>query len=58
MRAPSMTAVVPEPGTPSVSRGTIAPPLAALFAVSGAATPSMTPVPKRSGYRETRFSAR
>ncbi len=42
----SRTAVVPEPGTPSVSIGTSAPPAAALFPASGAATPRGTPVPK------------
>ena len=43
MRAPRRTAVVPDPGIPRVSRETMAPPAAALFADSGAATPSMAP---------------
>ena len=42
----SRTAVVPDPGTPSVSIGTRAPPAAALLPASGAATPLDTPVPK------------
>jgi len=36
-------------GFPRVRRGTIAPMVAALFALSGPATPSMVPLPKRSG---------
>jgi len=47
--APSMTAVVPEPGMPSVSSGTIAPAAQELFAASGAASPSMAPLPNFSG---------
>lgn len=39
--APSITAVVPEPGIPSDSNGTKAPLVAALFAVSGAVSPLM-----------------
>src|SRR5262245_11867376 len=54
--APSITAVVPDPGTPSASSGTIAPAVAALFADSGPATPSIAPWPNRSGVRESRFS--
>ena len=42
----SKTAVVPEPGTPKVNIGTSAPPAAALFPASGAATPLISPVPK------------
>ena len=42
---------------PSASSGTIAPPVDALFAASGAATPLMTPVPNASGVFEIRFSA-
>ena len=44
-KAPSITAVVPEPGMPSVSKGTNEPVQAALFAVSGAASPLMDPLP-------------
>ena len=43
------------PGIPSVSNGTSAPLASALLAPSGAATPSMTPVPNFSGWRETAF---
>ncbi len=45
MSAPSMMAVVPEPGMPSVSSGTNEPVQAALLAVSGAARPRMEPEP-------------
>ena len=45
--APSSTAVVPDPGMPSASMGTMLPICAALSAVSGAATPRMSPSPKR-----------
>ena len=55
--APSMTAVVFEPGTPSANIGTIAPAEAALFADSGPATPSIAPLPKRDGSFATFFSA-
>jgi hypothetical protein len=43
--APTITAVVPEPGTPSVSIGTKLPSAEALLAASGAATPRMSPLP-------------
>ena len=56
IRAPSMTAVAPPPGNPSVSNGTSEAPLAELFADSGQATPRMSPVPRRSGWRHRRFS--
>ena len=55
-RAPSNTAVEPEPGTPSVSRGTNEPLAAALLAASGAATPLMLPLPKVSPSLARRFS--
>ena len=55
-RAPIMTAAVPEPGTPRTSSGIMAPPVAALLALSGAATPSMIPVPNFSGCLEILFS--
>ena len=38
-KAPSITAVVPLPGIPNVSKGTNEPEHAALLAVSGAAIP-------------------
>ena len=56
MSAPSMIAVVPEPGTPSANIGTIAPAAAALFADSGPATPSIAPLPKRDGSFASFFS--
>ena len=42
-KAPSITAVVPLPGIPSVSKGTKEPEQAALFAVSGADKPWTLP---------------
>jgi hypothetical protein len=45
VRAPIITAVVPEPGTPRVSIGTMAPQAEAPMAVSGAARPRMSPLP-------------
>ena len=56
IRPPSMIAVVAEPGMPSVSIGTIAAVAAALFADSGAATPSIAPLPNCSGCADTFFS--
>ena len=50
------TAVVPEPGTPNASMGTNAPPAAALFPASGAATPRGSPLPNVSSLLETFFS--
>jgi hypothetical protein len=44
-----MIAVVPDPGSPSPSRGTIAPAALALLAASGPATPSMAPRPNSCG---------
>lgn len=49
-KAPSMTAVVPEPGIPKLSNGTNAPLVAALFDASGAANPLMDPLPNSSGF--------
>jgi hypothetical protein len=54
--AASRIAVVPLPGMPRVSSGTSAPPVSALLAPSGAATPSMAPWPNSSGCLETAFS--
>src|SRR5581483_12513471 len=54
--AANKMAVVPDPGMPSVSSGTSAPPVSELLAPSGAATPSMTPVPNCSRRRENAFS--
>lgn len=48
MRAPRKIAVVPEPGIPSISRGTNDPVHAATLAVSGAARPLMEPLPNSS----------
>ena len=50
-------AVVPDPGIPSVNNGIIAPPEAALFADSGAATPAIAPFPNFSGFLLIFFSA-
>ena len=50
------TAVVPDPGTPKASIGTKAPPAAALFPASGAATPLSSPLPKVSSLLEIFFS--
>src|SRR5512137_1171629 len=49
-------AVVAVPGIPRVSSGMNDDVDEALFADSGAATPSMAPLPKRSGWLEIRFS--
>src|SRR5688572_11494394 len=57
MSPPSITAVVADPGIPSVSIGTMAPADAALFAASGPATPSIAPRPNSPGYRDTFFSS-
>jgi hypothetical protein len=56
-KAARMIAVELDPGTPSVKSGTMAPVEAALLADSGPATPSIAPLPKRSGVLETRFSS-
>src|SRR5690348_11686944 len=56
INAPSITAVVFEPGTPRANIGTIAPADAALLDDSGPATPSMAPLPKRDGSFATFFS--
>ena len=47
-----MIAVDASPGIPRVNIGTIVPPVVALFAVSGATTPSGSPLPKSSGFLE------
>src|SRR5262245_51342669 len=47
-----MIAVVPEPGIPSASSGTILPPALALLAASGPATPSIAPFPNSEGFFE------
>ena len=54
--APSITAVVAEPGMPSVSIGIIEPPVDALSAAFGPATAAISPVPKRSGCFDSLFS--
>ncbi|MNP61491.1 hypothetical protein D3C76_1566870 [compost metagenome] len=55
-RAPIITAVVPEPGTPSVSIGTRAPQAAPPMAVSGAARPRLSPWPNLPLAPARRFS--
>ena len=54
---PIMIAVKPPPGSPSASSGTMAPPVAELFAVSAATMPSGSPVPKRSGCFDQRTAS-
>ena len=54
--APKITAVVPDPGTPIVSNGINAPTEAALLEASGAATPSICPLPKFLPFLEICFS--
>ena len=56
MKAPIKSAMTTFGGMPSVISGMKAPPAAALLAASGPATPSMAPLPKRSGVRESFFS--
>ncbi|MCY1426129.1 hypothetical protein D9M71_419410 [compost metagenome] len=56
VKAPIITAVVPEPGTPRVSIGTRAPQHAAPMAVSGAARPRLSPWPNLPLAPATRFS--
>ena len=51
-----MMAVEASPGIPSVNIGTIVPPVVPLFAVSGATTPSGSPLPKFSGFFELFFT--
>ncbi len=53
-RPPSITAAVGDPGMPRVIMGSMAATPAAWAAVSGATTPSSTPVPNFSGCRENR----
>src|SRR5262252_7431159 len=56
-KAPSSNAVTALLGMPSESTGMRLPATAALLADSGPATPSIAPLPKRSGWGETRFSS-
>ena len=55
-RAPNNIAMEALAGIPRVSNGMNEEVAAALFAVSGAATPSTAPRPNRSGSFATRFS--
>ena len=55
-RPPSSTAAVGEPGMPSVSIGSSALVPAACAAVSGATTPSISPLPKLSPLLEKRLA--
>ena len=55
-RPPSSTAAVGEPGMPSVSIGSSALVPAAWAAVSGATTPSSSPVPNLSPFRDMRLA--
>ena len=54
--APNISAIVALAGMPSVSSGMKDDVAAALFAVSGPATPSSAPLPKRSGCLARFFS--
>ena len=54
--APRRIAMTALAGIPRVRRGIKAPPVAALLAASGPATPAIIPVPNFSGYLETFFS--
>ena len=54
--APSSTAVVAPPGMPRVSVGTKLAFAAALLAASGAATPSIAPLPNSALFFDTFFS--
>src|ERR671935_2625929 len=56
MSPPSMTAAVGDPGMPSVIMGSMAATPAAWAAVSGATTPSSSPLPNRSGFLEKRLA--
>src|SRR5699024_11570292 len=55
-KAPSNTAVAADPGIPKVSKGTIAPAVAALLELSGAIRPGIWPFPNFSGSLESFFS--
>ena len=57
MKAPSSSAITTFGGMPSVISGMNAPPAAALLAASGPATPSIAPLPNRSGDFDSRFSS-
>jgi len=56
MRPPRSTASAGPVGSPKAKSGTKPPLDVALFAPSGAATPSIAPFPNRSGVFETLFS--
>jgi hypothetical protein len=55
-KAPSSNAITTLGGMPKVISGMKAPPAAALLAASGPATPSIAPLPKRSGVLDSFFS--
>ena len=55
IKAPSKIAVVPDPGIPNVKRGTNDPVQAALFAVSGAASPFIDPLPTLSSHSQAQY---
>ncbi len=57
VRAPTISAIVALVGIPMVRSGTNEVCAAALLADSGAATPSIAPLPKRDGSRAMRFSS-
>jgi len=53
---PKTIAVVVSPGIPKVNRGIIAPPIVALFAVSDATRPLISPLPNFSGVLDCDFA--
>ncbi len=55
--APSISAITPEAGRPSVSMGMNLHCASALLADSGPATPSIAPLPKRDGSSASFFSS-
>ena len=56
IKATKIMAIDAFPGMPNVNRGMKEEVEAALLAASGAATPSIAPLPNRSGCLERRFS--
>jgi hypothetical protein len=56
VRAPSISAITPLAGSPSVSIGINLHCASALLAASGPATPSIAPCPKREGSEASFFS--
>ena len=57
MKAPRMTAVITSPGTPRARSGIMVAPATPLLPASAAATPSSSPLPKFSGFRDVRLAS-